>query len=231
MTVLGGGGAFPTPQRACGGYLIEHEGFRLLDDPGHGTMVRLVEQGVGVEQVDAVVVTHGHADHCADLNPLLRARHLAQTPPDPLPVHAPAGALGPLLELDREMLANDWTVHDLAPVRDAQVGPFVLTPVELPHFVQNLALRIRVGDTVLAYTGDCGASPETAQLADGAAVFLATGLGSARDRGAIAEVAGVGRLVLCHLWPGTDGAPREAAARSTFSGEVLTAWPGLTVDL
>lgn len=59
----------------------------------------------------------------------------------------------------------------------------------------------------------------------------ATGLSSARDRGAVAEAAGVRGLVLCHVWPGEDEAALEAAARSTYSGEVSTAGPGLTVDL
>ncbi len=125
-----------------------------------------------------------------------------------------------------------------------EIGPFTLTPVELPHFVRKLALRVRVGDTVLAYTGDSGTSSATSELARGAELFLAeasfvndvpeesaTGLSSARDRGAVAEAAGVRGLVLCHVWPGEDEAALEAAARSTYSGEVSTAGPGLTVDL
>ena len=244
LHVLGGGGAFPTLRRACSGYLIEHEGFQVLVDPGHGTMPRLATVKIAVEQVDAVVVTHGHADHCADLNPLLRARHLAETPPGPLPVYAPAGALDPLIALDGRMLADDWTLHELAPNRDVGIGPFALTPVELPHFERNLAIRLRVGDTVLAYTGDSGTSPATAGLARGAELYLAeasfvndvpeesaSGLSSARDRGAVAEATGVRRLVLCHLWPRVDEAALEAAARSTFSGDVSTARPGLTVNL
>ena len=42
-------------------------------DIGYATMPRLLEH-VTADRVDAVVVSHGHPDHCADLNPLLRAR-------------------------------------------------------------------------------------------------------------------------------------------------------------
>jgi ribonuclease BN (tRNA processing enzyme) len=244
LRVLGGGGAFPTAERGCGGYLVEHEGFTILIDPGHGTMPRLEQEQVPVEQVDAVVVTHGHGDHCADLNPLLRARHLAETTLPPLPVYAPLGALDPLLELDGQMLADDWAVHDLVPKRDVQIGPVAVNPVELPHFVRNLALRMRVGDAVLAYTGDSGTSPAAFELARDAYVLLAEasfvdevpsesaiGLSSARERGAIAEASGVGRLVLCHLWSGQDPSALEAAGRSTYSGDVLTARPGLGLSL
>src|SRR5262245_44299146 len=101
MTVLGGCGAWPDAGQACSGYLVEQDGFRLLLDPGYATVPRLLEQ-VGAEQVDAVLVTHGHPDHCADLNPLLRARALRDDPPPPLPVYALPGALDPVLALDRK---------------------------------------------------------------------------------------------------------------------------------
>jgi len=75
LTVLGGSGAWPAAGGACGGYLVEQDGFRLLVDPGYATVPRLL--GVlPAADVDAVLVTHGHPDHCADLNPLLRARVL-----------------------------------------------------------------------------------------------------------------------------------------------------------
>jgi ribonuclease BN (tRNA processing enzyme) len=63
----------------------------LLVDLGYATMPRLLER-VTADQVDAVFISHGHPDHCADLNPLLRARALREDPPTPLPVYAPADA-------------------------------------------------------------------------------------------------------------------------------------------
>ena len=73
LTVLGGAGGFPPAGGACSGYLIEHDGFRLLVDPGYAIVPRLLEI-VPAEAIDAVLVSHGHPDHVADLNPLLRAR-------------------------------------------------------------------------------------------------------------------------------------------------------------
>ena len=72
MTVLGCCGAWPAAGQACGGYLVEYDGFRLLIDPGYATLPRLLRH-VAASDVDAVLVSHGHPDHCADLNPLLRA--------------------------------------------------------------------------------------------------------------------------------------------------------------
>lgn len=96
VTVLGGCGARPAAGQACSGYLVEHKGFRLLVDPGFATTPRLLER-VTADQVGAVFISHGHPDHCADLNPLLRARALRDSPLPPLPVYAPSGALDAVL--------------------------------------------------------------------------------------------------------------------------------------
>jgi ribonuclease BN (tRNA processing enzyme) len=99
LTVLGACGAWPEPGQARSGFLVEQDGFRLVVDLGYATVPRLLEL-LDAAQVDAVVISHGHPDHCADLNPLLRAR-ATRDDPAPLPVYAPAGALDAVLRLDQ----------------------------------------------------------------------------------------------------------------------------------
>lgn len=77
LTVLGGCGAWPEAGWACSGFLVEHDGFRLLVHLGYATVPRLLEV-LAAEQADAVFISHGHPDHCADLNPLLRAAGIAR---------------------------------------------------------------------------------------------------------------------------------------------------------
>src|SRR5262245_31430174 len=100
LTVLGACGAFPEAGSACSGYLVEQDGFRLVLDIGYAVVPRLLRH-TAAEDVDAVYITHGHPDHCADLNPLLRARALRAVPAAPLSVWAPPGALRAVLALDR----------------------------------------------------------------------------------------------------------------------------------
>src|SRR5882672_8236652 len=96
LTVLGACGAWPEAGQACSGFLVEHDGFRLLVDAGYAIVPRLLRV-VDAAQVDAVYISHGHPDHCADLNPLLRARAMADVPVPPLPVYALPGALDAVL--------------------------------------------------------------------------------------------------------------------------------------
>jgi ribonuclease BN (tRNA processing enzyme) len=100
LTVLGGCGAWPAAGQACSGYLLEHDGFRLLLDPGYATLPRLLQR-VDATGVDAVLVSHGHPDHGADLHPLLRARAFREAPAPALAVHALPGAVDRVLALER----------------------------------------------------------------------------------------------------------------------------------
>ena len=244
LDVLGGCGAWPAAGQACSGYVVEHDGFQLLIDPGYATLPRLLGRA-DAELVDAVLISHGHADHCADLHPLLRARCFRDDPPSALPVFALAGALGPVLALDRPGLLDDaCALRDLTPGRPFAIGPFDIDTWALPHSVTNLGIRVRVDEKSLAYTGDTGPSPDLLPLARGADVFLAEAsypehvpadsegtLSSAAQAAETAARAGAGRLVLTHLMPGTEPEIAEAIARRAFDGEVSIARPGLVVDI
>ncbi|HEY0700366.1 MAG TPA: MBL fold metallo-hydrolase [Micromonospora sp.] len=244
LTVLGGTGAWPGADQACSGYLVEHDGFRLLLDPGYATLPRLARYAPA-ERIDAVYVSHGHPDHCADLNPLLRARTLGDEPPAPLPVYAPPGALDVVLALDRPgMLDGGYQLREFVPGASFEIGPFRGDTRLLPHWVPNAGVRLAAGSRVLAYTGDTGPDPGVVELARGADLLLADAtypdevpedsrryLTDAGQAGRQATLADVGHLLLTHLWPGTDPERARSAAAGTYAGRLDVATADLVVDL
>lgn len=243
LMVIGGSGGIPGRGIPCSGYLVEADGFTLLIDPGYGVATAL--SGAAAPGFDAVIVSHAHPDHCADLNPILRARAWADDPLPPLPLHALPGALDAVLALDRpELLAGSYALHDLEPGDELAIGPFEVRSALLPHPRPNLGVRLAAGGRSLVYSGDCGPSDELVRLADGADLLLREAsyaedvppelvgaLSSATDAGAEAARAAVQHLVLTHLMPATDDAAAIAAAARAFSGPISVARPGLVVEI
>ena len=242
LTVIGGSGGYPGQGRPCSGYLVEADGFTLLIDPGYGVATAL--SAGSWPSFDAVLVSHAHPDHCADLNPLLRARAWADALLPALPIYALPGALEAVLALDRpEVLAGSYTLNDIEPGKWT-IGPFQILTAPLPHPRPNIGFRISAGGRSLVYTGDCGPSDELVHLADGADLLLAEAsyaevvppeivgaLSSAIDVGREARKAGVQHLVLTHLMPRTNGADAIAAAAGSFTGPISVARPGLVVQV
>lgn len=243
LTVIGGSGGFPDRGRPCSGYLLEADGFRLLIDPGYGVATALTVDDA--RSFDAVLVSHAHPDHCADLNPILRARAWADRPVAPLPIHAPVHALDAVLALDRpEVLGGSYVLVQADPGSELTIGPFQVVTALLPHPRPNLGVRITLDGRALVYTGDCGPSEKLVQLAGGADLLLAEAsyvqtvppgvvgsLSSAADVGREAQAAMVGRLVLTHLMPETAEGDAIDAGAASFDGPIAVARPGLSFDV
>jgi ribonuclease BN (tRNA processing enzyme) len=252
VTVLGSCGAWPEAGRACSGFLVAAAGRRIVVDLGYGTAPHLFA-AAPAETLSAVVVTHAHPDHWADLHPLFRARYYGHrgTGLPPLPVYLPPGLAGLLARLegpgDEGLLGEAFTVHEYRPGDVLDVGGVRIDLVPLPHYVPTVGVRVAGDGATFAYTGDTGPAAEVAELGAGADLFavdatfqdrpVATLTPSprydltAREAGMFAARAMAGRLLLTHFWPGADRHRSRAEAAASFGGEILLADEGLVIPL
>jgi ribonuclease BN (tRNA processing enzyme) len=239
LTVLGSCGAWPEPDRACVGFLLEYDGYKLVLDLGYAALPQLLKH-CPAGAVDAVIVTHQHPDHCVDVSALARVRYYEASDASPIPLYCPPGVLDVLRTL--EPRPDPATVFDVRDLADTTVGPFRLETALLPHYVTNLGVRLSTPDLTIAYTGDSGPGPEAAALADGADLFIcdATLQGPSPQTApryvmtateAATAAAGASRLLLTHFWPGSDRAVSVAEAARIFDGKVLAAEEGLALSL
>lgn len=242
LTVLGSCGAYPEPGRACSGFAVNWDGFRLILDLGYATLPRLLQLWPD-GHADAVVITHEHPDHCIDLHGLFRMRLYGGAATARIPLYCPPGVLDRLRGLEPDVdLESVFEVRELPGTY--RVGPFELTGMALPHYVPNAGVRLAADGVVVAYTGDTGPSPALAELGRDADLFIVeatdrvgeTGqlqrnLMTSGEAGDWARRAGARRLMLTHFWPGNDREVSVAAARAEFRGDVLAAEEDLVVAL
>lgn len=242
VTVLGTSAAWPGPGRAAAGFLVQHQGASIALDLGTGTLSNL-QLRVHHEELDAVLITHQHLDHCLDLYPLTVARVFHPEPLTPLPLYAPPGVFEAVAALeDQEGREEMRGLFDVREPGDAfEVGPLRVTTRLLPHLVPNLGFRVEAGGAALAYTGDTGPSKEIEALARGVDVLvseaswededgiLVEGHLTARQAAEHAAAAGAGKLVLTHLWQTVNRDRARELAAAAFDGEVVVADEGRTI--
>lgn len=245
LTVIGCAGSFPNAASAASCYLVEapYEGrtFRLLLDLGNGALGPLQQQ-IDLEDVDAVALSHLHADHCLDLCGMyvVRKYHPAGAMA-PIAVYGPRDTPGRLaraydLPADPGM-TGQFDFHSWTEETSTQIGPFDVRAARVDHPVEAYALRIKHGGRTLVYSGDTGPTQRLVDIARGADVFLCEasfvesidnppGLHlTGAQAGTAAVEAGVGILLLTHIPAWSDRAEVERDAKSTFDGrmELVTA--------
>jgi ribonuclease BN (tRNA processing enzyme) len=66
LTILGTATPYPVPGNACSGYLVTSGGASIWIDAGTGTLAEL-QRHTPLETLDAIFISHRHADHAADL--------------------------------------------------------------------------------------------------------------------------------------------------------------------
>lgn len=248
LTVLGSATPYPSVDNPCSGYLVSSGNTRIWVDAGSGTLGPL-QRHVRLDELDAIWISHLHADHSADLltayyGALYADLYLAA----PIPLYGPPGTADRLAGFltntaARSPVESAFAVTELYDGHQATVGSLRLTSRAVSHGIPAFAVRIDAAGGSLVYSGDTAPCPSLTELAEGCDVLLceaecaqAPADGgqvhhTPEDAGDTAATAGAGRLIVTHV--GRSLTPQQAVARASarFEGPVDHAAPGTTFSI
>jgi ribonuclease BN (tRNA processing enzyme) len=244
ITVLGKSPAWQDADGACSGYLVEGGGKTVLLDCGPGVFAKL-RRHVDYAAVDAVVITHLHADHILDLVPY--ASGLRYGPRRARPrLYAPPGALDAFAGMSRATfmtaehieLAFEVTIYD--PAGSLAIGGLDVRFQPVPHYIPANAVEFAADGARFTFSADCGPNQALCDFAASTDLLLieATLPGSdgeghltPREAGEHGARAGAKRVVLTHFSDELDVEWARAEGAAGFGAAVDTAAEGATYEL
>jgi len=235
----------PRIDRACSAYLVEDGGFAFSLDFGTGAFAN-IRRYVDYDKLDAVVISHMHADHFLDLIPLRYAiRYGSKRRADRLPVWMPPGGIEMLRSMtsvftgggDGDFLDEAFALEEFDPAAPLALGSGRLRFAPTTHFVTAFAIRYERNGTSITYSADTAPDQRVVELARGTDLFLCEatllphevenggirGHSSAKEAAQMAADAGVARLVLTHYSQDAALADLVDGAASIYKGEIAIA--------
>jgi ribonuclease BN (tRNA processing enzyme) len=229
LTVLGKSPSWQDADGACSGYLIEEDGTAILLDCGNGVFSKM-RRYRDYTRIDAVVISHLHADHFLDLVPFSYALTYAPRQ-QPVPVDrwpgtdnparprlfAPAGARDTFRRVvgawgNEDLIENAFDLCEYDPAQAVGVGPLRFRFAEVPHFVQTCAIEVTSsanGSGRLVYGADSAPADALVDFASGADLLMIEATLPRPERGGMRG----------HLTPAEAG---EHGARAGVGRLVLT---------
>jgi ribonuclease BN (tRNA processing enzyme) len=255
VTVLGKSPSWQDASGACSGYLAQQNGCALLLDCGNGVFSKL-RRILDYVDVDAVVISHMHADHFLDLVPFSYALSYAPRQ-QPVPVggwpgtdqparprlYLPAGG-GALLQRvvscwgNADLIDNAFRVHEYDVGDTVSIGTLNVRFCEVPHYTTTFAVELASNGSRFTYSADCRPNEELVHFARDTDLLMieATlprperdgmrGHLTAREAGEHGRFASAHRLVLTHYSDELDPDLTAAEAADSFGGPVELAQEG-----
>lgn len=236
-TVIGFWGGYPAEGGATSSYLFEKDNFSLLIDVGSGALSS-IQKYMHVMDIDAVVLSHYHQDHIADIGVLQYAwlvhSYLREEKKN-LPIYGHNEDIAKFESLTHE--CTEGIAYD--PESKLKVGPFTISFFKTNHPAPCYGMRITDGEDVIVYTADTTYKKEWADFARDADLLItdcnfyedqdgsAAGHMNSKEGATIASQANVGELLLSHLPQYGDTSDLVLEAKKYFSGKIQLAETGL----
>jgi ribonuclease BN (tRNA processing enzyme) len=243
LTVLGSATPYASVDNPCSGYLLTHGDTRVWVDAGSGTLAQL-QRHARLDELDAIWISHLHADHSADLLTAYYAALYADIRlAAPLPLYGPPGIADRLAHFltnteRRSPVESAFDFHELHDGHRAEIGGLTLTSRAVEHGMPAFAVRFEAEGTSLVYSGDTAPCAALTELASGCSALLCEADSAQapaegdqvhhtpEDAARTAGAAGAERLNVTHVGPGLTLQEAVTRASALFDGLVADADPG-----
>lgn len=237
LTIIGYWGGYPGVDEASSCYLLEKNGYKLALDFGSGALSK-IQKYTNVLELDAVILSHYHTDHVADIG-VLQHILLVQSY---ITGHTKKVKIYGHCEnpLEFRRLDDEYTeAVEYDPNNALKIGPFFIRFLRTKHPVPCFGMRITDGKSTIVYTGDSAYQDEWIKFSKGADLLLsecnyykgqdgtAAGHMTSEDVGHIASEADVKEVILTHL-PHFGHHPQLLnETKEQFNGKIQLAKEGL----
>lgn len=242
ITIVGKWGAYPDKNSATVSFLIEHEGFKMLIDCGSGVL-STVQNYINPTELDALMLSHYHHDHKADVGPL-QYYMLIQTQlgnrKEPFPIYGHANDQDEFAALTFE----PFTVgKEIQAGKQEKIGPFTIDFLPTVHPAYCLAMKFTVDGKTFVYSADTEWTDPLVDFTKGADLFLCEaslynqqkghvkGHLTAGEVGELAAQADVNKVILTHFPHYGDHQQLVSEAKEKFQGDVVLSEAGLIFEL
>ncbi len=248
VTVLGSGTIIPSRERSSTSLFIEAGRQRFLFDCGPGVMQAMEELTGSYHSAERIFLTHFHPDHTLGIGHYFSAirndRSLSEML-DPV-IYGPVG-LESFMEGWGGLYTSfskgiDVELIELGDGDGVLLGEVEITAARAEH-AEGAALSYRVSyaGSSLVYTGDTAFSNRLVKFSHGANLFIsecsfpdshpAEGHMTPSLVGVAASEAGVGGVLLVHLYPFFGGQDPVAVVEKNCHVPVTIAVDGMTIDV
>ena len=260
VTVLGKSPSWQDAGGACSGYLIQENDTVVLMDCGNGVFSKL-RQFRDYTTLDAVVVSHLHADHFLDLIPYAYALTYApRQQPVPVPpwpgtdkparprLIAPPGARETFRRVvgawgNEDLIEKAFDLEEYEEDSTPEVGPLRFSFRSVPHFTETFAIKVSNGRGTLAYGADSSPSEALCKFVRDSDLFIVeatlprperTGIRghlTPEEAGEHARAAGVKRVLITHISDELDSTWARDQASKAFGRRVDVAREGAVYEI
>ncbi|MDG5786838.1 MBL fold metallo-hydrolase [Evansella sp. AB-P1] len=241
LTIIGYWGAYPGKNEGTSAYLLEGENTKILLDCGSGAVARL-QNHINLATLDAVVLSHYHHDHVADIGVLQYSRvvdmNLKGTT-EPLHIYAHKDDLMEFNRLGKKPYAEVFSYNSNGPL---SIGPFTFSFQKTNHPVPCYAMKITDGSKSFVYTADTTYDEALIPFIQGSDLLITEtsfyedqeaktyGHMNSKEAGTLAEKSDVQHLILSHLPHFGSHNQLVEEAKKYFSGNIQLAasdlvWP------